>query len=454
MPEFRPNGIGSSQSGVELTPSQLIRWIDTSPDLGYLREAADRVQGRYDSTTGEINFQRPKVQTVVDRDAGPLRIVRFLFWPRPSSIRGKSCASQEFDQSCSNTVNLMAASTLWDAITTYPLIEFVVSDFAGIFALPAAVALSLGLTAGSNMAGKESCNRTKGKRASARTALVIFLGLSAVRTAFSGVGLDIMINRNGITRGYADQLATEQIDKTATQVKKLGSLRNPTLLDFKDACEATERLLKPLKRGDRLFDTYYVKAYGEYKQQLEMQRMSPKEIVARYGGSISNVPGDCNKYRLQAEEDSKQAGELREKLKTYRAKRESMTSISFLSTYFPELYASKFKTGPNGDIQIKEGGDLVGSAIGQFYSKLINPKQVSSLGFSLLGMLISILLSGGSALMLRSKSKSDDMKMSYSELLLDVREDYLNGYSETLEVAQNKRRIQLLGTTNTKEEGN
>jgi len=74
--------------------------------------------------------------------------------------------------------HLMAVSTLWDAITTYPLIEFALTDFISVFAFPAAIGLSLGLTAGSNIAGKESCNRTKGKRGSARSALFIFLGLS------------------------------------------------------------------------------------------------------------------------------------------------------------------------------------------------------------------------------------------------------------------------------------
>ena len=52
MPEEPNSTLGAGDGLVELTPLQLIRWIDTSPDLGYLRDAADRVQGRYDTTTG------------------------------------------------------------------------------------------------------------------------------------------------------------------------------------------------------------------------------------------------------------------------------------------------------------------------------------------------------------------------------------------------------------------
>ena len=56
---------GAGDPAVEVTPLQLIRWIDTSPDLGYLREAADQVKGRFDVGTGQINFQSPDVDTVI-----------------------------------------------------------------------------------------------------------------------------------------------------------------------------------------------------------------------------------------------------------------------------------------------------------------------------------------------------------------------------------------------------
>ena len=71
--------LGAGDGSVELTPLQLIRWIDTSPDLGYLRDAADRVQGRYDSTTGQITFQRPNVDTVVSQDKGFAKTLRYFF---------------------------------------------------------------------------------------------------------------------------------------------------------------------------------------------------------------------------------------------------------------------------------------------------------------------------------------------------------------------------------------
>ena len=160
MPEELDSKRGSGDGSVELTPLQLIRWIDTSPDLAYLREAANRVQARYDSTTGELTFQELGVTTVVSQEKNPKNSLVNLFWPRKNSLRGQSCASEDFDSSNNLTVKFMAASTIWDAVTTYPIIQFGITDFAGWLSMPFAVAVSLGLTGVSNNRGQVSCNRT------------------------------------------------------------------------------------------------------------------------------------------------------------------------------------------------------------------------------------------------------------------------------------------------------
>ena len=172
-----------------------------------------------------------------------------------------------------------------------------------------------------------------------------------------------------------------------------------------------------------------------------MKGKSVQEIVNMHG-AVSNIPGDCNRQRIQTELDNQAATELREKLKIYKKDQGSLSPYNFLSTHFPEDYESKFIETDKGEIEIREGGELVRSSIAQFYSKLLNLEKLPGLGFSLFGMIISILLSLGSVLMLRSKSKSDDMKMSFSDQMLNEREDLLNGYSEKLAISQARRRGQ------------
>jgi hypothetical protein len=429
-------------SVVELSPLTLVKWIDTSPDLRYIREAADNIQARYDSDSKDIAFQTPNRRTVSSReDSIGFRLKEF-FWPSGKSLRGTTCASQEFDQSCRNTASLMAGSTLWDAVSTYPIIQYGFSSYLGILSIPSAISLSLLMMFFSNKAGQESCNRTKGKKSSARNALLVFFVLSAIKTALAGVGMDILVNSSGITKEYASQLANEQIDNSQRQLNELRKLRNPKYLEYKDSCDTLKQQMQGLKREDPLFTTLYVRAYGEYRQQLGNQSLSIKQILQKYGASISNVPGDCVKQRIQAEIDGSAADQLSLKLDKWRAEKESLPSLQFLQKYFPTMYSDKFKANGN-DIVIRDGFEMVRAANTQFFSKLIDSSKIWGLGFSLFWMFISIILSVGAVFLLWGKSRSEDMKMSYSNELLLEREKFLEGYSATLDEFQSLRRNRL-----------
>jgi len=438
---------------VELSPLTLVKWIDTSPDLRYLREAADKIQARYENEIKEISFQTPNRRTVSKRKEGFLHAAREFFWPSGASIRGKTCASQEFDQSCQNTANLMAGSTLWDAVSTYPIVQYGISSYLGLISIPTAVAISLLLMFISNRAGQEACNRTKGKKASARNALLVFFVISAIKTALAGVGMDILVNGSGISKEYAAQLASEQLAKSQQQLEVLRKLKNPKYIEYKQSCDSLKSQMEGLKREDPLFTTLYVRAYGEYKQQLGNQSLSINDILQKYGGTLTNVPGDCVKQRIQAEIDGNAADQLSTRLEKLRSEKEALPSVMFLKTYYPDIFADKFKT-INNDVVIRDGGEMVGAANSQFFSKLKDPKMIWSLGFSLFWMFVSIILSLGAVILLWSKSRSEDMRMSYSNELLLEREKFLEGYTLGLEEYQASRRQRIFSTNPNRDQGN
>jgi hypothetical protein len=426
-------------SFVELSPLTLVKWIDTSPDLQYIREAADKLQARYDSEAKEISFQTPDRKIISKRRDNLKHKLREIFWPSGASLRGNTSASQEFDQSCSTTANLMAVSTLWDAISTYPILQYGTSSYLGILATPAAIAISTLLMFGSNWSGQHSCNRTKGKKGNARGALALFAVLSFGKTALAGVGMDILVNNSGITKEYAAMLANEQIEKTQEQLNKLRKLENPKYLEYKQSCETLKSQLEPLERNNPLFTTFYVRAYGEYKEQQAMQGMSTQQKLEKFGGSISNIPGDCNKQRLQAEIDGSAGDQLSIRLDQWRTLKESQPPLQFLSQNFPEVFTDKFKV-VGKEVIIRDGGQMVAAAWTQFFAKLFDPSRAGELGFSLFWMFCSVVLSGGAVFLLWGKSKSEDMKMSYSNELLLKREEFLEGYTEALEEYQARRR--------------
>jgi hypothetical protein len=125
----------------------------------------------------------------------------------------------------------------------------------------------------------------------------------------------------------------------------------------------------------------------------------------------------------------------------------------FLKTYFPDIFSDKFKT-INNTVIIRDGGEMVGAANSQFFNKLKDPKMVWSLGFSLFWMFVSIILSLGAVFLLWSKSRSEDMKMSYSNELLLEREKFLQGYTNGLDEYQVSRRQRILSTNSKLDQGN
>lgn len=427
------------ESSVKVNPMTLVKWIDTSPDLLYIREAADKLQAQYNGESKEINFKTPDRGIVYTRNKP--NWLKEILWPSGKNLRGKTCSSQEFDRSCSINSTIMAGSTAWDAISTYPIFQYGTSAYLGLLSSPLALILSAGLMVLSNKAGQNSCNRTRGKKVSARGALVAFAILSLGKTILAGVGMDILVSRTDISKEYAKTLASTQIAKSQSQLDQLRKLENPKYLEYKQACDVLRGQLTPLKRENPLFTTFYVRAYGEYREQQAMQGLTTQDKLAKYGGSISNIPGDCNKQRIQAEIDGRAGDQLSLQLDQWRSQIESQTSLEFLSKNFPNLYAKEFKIeSGQKEEEIRNGGKMIGEAWMQFFSKLFDKARIFELGFSLFWMFISMILSGIAVFALWRVSKDEDMKMSYSnELKLD-KEKFLEAYSDTLDQYQSQRR--------------
>ena len=142
-------------------------------------------------------------------------------------------------------------------------------------------------------------------------------------------------------------------------------MQNPILKDYADACKATEDQLKGLVKNNLLWDSTYRKAYGSFRQQEQMRGLTNEQIIKLHG-SVSNIPGDCNRQRIQTDLDGEAATALRNKLKVYRSDQENMNSYTFLSTHFPDTYEEEFTVNSDGEVQIREGGVLLGTAINSF----------------------------------------------------------------------------------------
>jgi len=83
-----------------------------------------------------------------------------------------------------------------------PFVQFALINYLKAAALPAAITISLLLMVLSNVAGRTGANRVKGRASIANLGLAFFILLSLVKTVLSGVGFNILMNQDGITKEY------------------------------------------------------------------------------------------------------------------------------------------------------------------------------------------------------------------------------------------------------------
>lgn len=327
----------------------------------------------------------------------------------------------------------MAGSTAWDAVSTVPFVQFALADYLKVFAMPTALGISIGLMVLSNVAGKLGANRAKGREITATAGLTLFILLSTVKTLLSGVGFDILVNKVGITREYAKDLAKQQLVDRQNTLNQLQTLNNPKLKNFQSSCDALKSQLQKTDKDlqPKAWENIWVQAFGTFKQQESMRGLTNADILQKYGG-INQVPGVCKRFELQQADDLAQASLLQTRISDWNIKIGTVPPLQFLKAEFPDVYKDEFVETSTGTIEIRSGQTVVGQAFQQFFSKLADPARILELGVSLFWMSVSVILSLLATILLWALSRSKEMKMSYETRLLPYTLQLLQAYQENL----------------------
>ncbi|NOL46241.1 putative conserved membrane protein [Synechococcus sp. MIT S9220] len=436
---------------VRVFPIQLTRWIEGQPDLSYLVKAANDTQALYTTSTNELNIAPLKEDVVNRRFESKRAKIRDFFWPTARSMRGDCYGTKSFDDSCNRAANTMAGSTLWDAVSTVPFVQFALINILGPVAMPAAIGASLGLMVFSNGCGKTGANRAKGKSFIANCGLAGFIFLSVAKTAASGIGFDILVNKEGIAKEFAAQTLQEQIQKRQDKLSELQTLSNPKLINLQNSCEPLQNKIRTTSKElqPQTYETLYVQAYGTYAQKTSLIGLTNNQILEKYGG-VSGIPGVCNRADAQLAIDLKQADKLQEIIATTNSKIGTLPAVNMLQEEFPKVFKDKFKLNDDDTVEIRSGQDVVSQATLQFWEKLNDPSRISEIGTSLFWMAISVILSFFATLFLWGLSLTKEMKMSYNTRLLRYRMELLQSYQENLPLAlkqQRERRAQETRST-------
>lgn len=426
----------SGSSVIRTRPADLLKWIEAQPDLAHLRKAASESTCIYYPQTDEIvessGGDFSTVVTKSDRSARR-RILDAAGIVPPRGLRGLSYASNGLDAKLSNASVAISLCNLWDFISGLPVLNLVFVGLLGPGSWGGALAASWIILIVDKESSRGAVNRSKANIGFANSCLTVFILLSLIRTFFAGVGFDLMIGKQGIAGRYAEEVAKVQIDKNKREHTRLIRNLSPQLINFSEKCREYTEQLRSTGRDNPKFDSLYLLAYGSLQEGNINKSLSFQQLLNKYGGQVENVPGDCNKEKVQIGLDYARAEKLGINIDKKVALLNSLPPLKYLQTAEPDLFSTNFKiTNPRtGEVEFTNGITAVGQATMQFYSDL-SRGRIADLGLSLMWMLFSIVFCYLAVKTLWSLSLQTETKASFDESLRNTRQKLLALYRRRL----------------------
>jgi hypothetical protein len=422
---------------------EIIKWIESQPELDYLRISANKTLCEYRLDEVELT-DRIIVNTREDLALGRetfIQKIKNVFWVPGKNLRGNQVASKELDNSLNTTSKVMSVSTIWDFVCTWPIFSYVLGKLSWASG-PAGFALGFLILWASNITGENSTNRTSNNVNKARVSLIAFLILSLAKTAVSGVGIDMIISKGRIIEGFAEEELLKRQDKENAIVNSAmtkGIEDSPESDELKFYRNQCQQLMNDMARLD-LDKGRQRKLYKEIKFQAEKAENAPCPKVAQLERTIS-------------QDKSSQLNEINIEKKNTQQRildKSNMTNIEYLAKYYQPIYRSFFigrpsdrwvwegiegsSTMSNKPIEWKNDrkGDAVEASMKQFFGKLQNG-ELASLGFSIFAFVISIILTSTAAILLYSTGKNPDVKASFTASLAKKSNALMNMFRKDLE---------------------
>ena len=423
---------------------ELIHWIECQDDLKFLRKQAESSLCEYKPEEASLEDRiRVMPRNRLGSNTGVLHSIASNFWVSGRSLRGKFYSSPELDSSLSSVGKVTSISTLWDFLTTLPIIFFASSFLGGVLALPTALVVGYLILWASNASGENSTNARKGSEGKARASLAAFVVLSLAKTIVSGVGTDLLLSQNAISEAFATKLVAEQ----QALDKKLLEDKSKELSIKREECNDAKRQLSQADKfrdtRPQAWDSLYVRAYGTYADQSADRGLSPKEIIDKYG---ANIP-PCKYVKAMDLINSSEFDQNKDAVK----EASSQSKIGYLMSKYPNIYGKYFRGSPKGithnwhvkgnegikvprpeftkgDFAWVDGSTAIEQATQQFFNKLFDSEKITSLGFSLFSFTISVVLSSTAAIMLYQSSNDKGVRASFSPEVAKKSNELLSKY--------------------------
>jgi hypothetical protein len=263
------------------------------------------------------------------------------------------------------------------------------------------------------------------------------------KTIVSGVGTDLLLSQNSISETFANKLVEEQ---QALDKKMLDDKSNTLSIKREECNDAKRQLSKADQFRDtrpQTWDSLYVRAYGTYADQARDKGLSPKDIIDKYGANIS----PCKYVKAMDLMNSSEFEQNRDAIK----EASNQSKIGYLLSNYPDIYGKYFRGTPEGltdkwhvkgntgikvpkpkfaegNFRWADGSVAIEQATQQFFDKLIDSEKITSLGFSLFSLTISLVLSSTAAIMLYQTSNDKGVRASFSPEVAKKSNELLSKY--------------------------
>ena len=418
---------------------EIISWIESQPELDYIRVAANKTLCDYRKDQTELS-ERIIVNSREDSSLGKestIKKILNIIWVPGNKLRGNQVASKELDNSLTTSAKVMSVSTIWDFACTLPIFTYVLSPLARGFSGPAGFILGFIILWASNITGENSTNRTLNNTSKARASLVAFLVLSLAKTAVSGVGIDMIISKGRIIEGFAEE---KVLEKSEDENKKIDLALTTKVTDPSISSELE------FARNECLELTNQMKSLDLTKgkqRKLYREINEAKNAPCAKAASLGNV---------ESAEKGKQLLKInREKQEAQKqvADRANLSSIGYLLKYYPRVYDTYFdgvppswvRTSQDSKTIIDESpidwrddrkGDAVEASMKQFFGKL-EAGDFASLGFSIFAFVVSVILTLTASILLYTTGKNSEVKASFTSGLGKKSNALLAAYRDELD---------------------
>ena len=422
---------------------ELLNWIETQPELKFIREQANRTFVSYDMSEKDVNKRVSVIgKNELDIKKGIFQKLWELVWVPGRQLRGTSYSDENLDKKLSATSALMSFSTIWDMVCTFPVLFYVMKGLA-IFTVPAATAASLLILAMSNAAGKFAMDRNKGNKSIATFLLFIFFILSLVKTAFSGVGLELMGGsqrlKNMKARDVLDEKSLLNTSRPNTQLFEALYKNSSAECDRLAAAQSNLDLSRP---GDK-------RQWNKLQKQMfqspkDLENSDVDNLLRNFSGQLGpcTIRNYIDNISGVSDQDLDQSYNNLQKLE------EALSPLALLylrsrGTYYTHFSGDALAGEPfervwididpslgiqvkddcssddtrcNGPVRWTSGNEAIKVATFDFYEK-VGRRDFKSLGSSLIGFIISIILSVTAIVLLFGTSSDIKVRASRATIL-------------------------------------